>query len=48
MNLQFIAICGVSVAIALLTVYGLSPLFWDAAGYVESILTCVGNLSLCS
>lgn len=41
MNISFGALCAIVVVITLLTAYGLAPLMWDAAGYVEGILNNV-------
>lgn len=38
MNHTFILICTTVVVVALLTTYGLAPVLWDAAGYVEDVL----------
>lgn len=38
MTIPFSAYCVFTVVLALATVAGISPLLWDAAGYVESLL----------
>lgn len=42
MAAQFVLIC-IVVTLAVLTVIGLAPLFWDAAGYIESVLNHAYN-----
>lgn len=41
MKISFVMLCTTIVFTALLTAYGLAPLMWDAAGYIEGILNNV-------
>lgn len=41
MNVSFGTLCMMVIALTLLASYGLAPLFWDAAGYVNDILNSV-------
>lgn len=43
--LNFVMLC-VAVTLAVITIVGLAPLFWDAAGYIESIINATYRIDI--
>jgi hypothetical protein len=45
--MPFAVYVAITVVLAIAMVAGISPLMWDAAGYINEIATCVANLTGC-